>query len=121
MSQFIINIQNTTTVDPVYSERVSPHRSLIYSQIKYVYSEYTALVKTFCCTDPFTINGIDCNKLWFKIFFRKKVFYKLIIRVWKSEATLISLSIIESKYKLRAVFCLMTSLLTQFFTHSKWS
>ncbi len=76
----------TTTVDPVYSspvysslgysspvysspvysplgysERVSPHRSLIYSQIKYVYSEYPALVNTFCCTDSFTINGIDCK------------------------------------------------------------
>jgi hypothetical protein len=51
---------NTNTVDPVYSERLSPHRSLIYSQIKYVYSEYPAQVNTFCCTDPFTINGIDC-------------------------------------------------------------
>jgi hypothetical protein len=45
---------------PTYSERVSPHRLLIYSQIKYVYSEYQALVNIFCCTDPFAINGIDC-------------------------------------------------------------
>jgi hypothetical protein len=46
---------------PVNSERVSPHRSLIYSQIKYIYSEYPVIVNTFCCTDPFTINGIDCS------------------------------------------------------------
>ncbi len=50
------------TVDPgyselSYSERVSPHRSLIYSEIKYVYSEYPALMNTFCCTDSFTITG----------------------------------------------------------------
>jgi hypothetical protein len=25
-----------------------------------VYSEYPAQVNTFCCTDPLTINGIDC-------------------------------------------------------------
>jgi hypothetical protein len=69
------------TVDPVYSERgyseytlivyhtVSLHRSLVYSQIKYVYSEYPALVNTFCYTDPFTINGIDCNlKAWVLLF-----------------------------------------------------
>ncbi len=35
------------TVDPVYSSLG--------------YSEYPAQVNTFCCTDPFTINGIDCN------------------------------------------------------------
>jgi hypothetical protein len=29
------------TVDPVYSERVSSHRSLIYSQIKYVYKHFS--------------------------------------------------------------------------------
>ncbi len=52
---------DSNTVDPVYSERVSPHRSLIYNQIKYVYSEYSALMNTFCCTDSFTINVIDCN------------------------------------------------------------
>jgi hypothetical protein len=65
------------TVDPVYSERGSPHRSLIYSQIKYVYSEYPALVNTFCCTDPFTINGVNCileiyyalNLLFFEHFY----------------------------------------------------
>jgi hypothetical protein len=34
------------TVDPVYSELG--------------YSEYPALMNTFCCTDLFTINGIDC-------------------------------------------------------------
>jgi hypothetical protein len=34
----------------------------IYSEIKHVYSEYPALVNTFCCTDSFTINGIDCTK-----------------------------------------------------------
>jgi hypothetical protein len=58
------------TVGPVYSELGYSEYplignwflrlgSLIYSQIKYVYSEYLALVDTFCCTDPFTINGID--------------------------------------------------------------
>jgi len=40
------------TVDPVYSlldysERVSPHRSLINSETKYVSSEYPGLVDTF--------------------------------------------------------------------------
>jgi len=44
------------TVDPVYSERVLQHRSLIYSKIKYVYSEYSALVN-----GSFTINGFNCN------------------------------------------------------------
>ncbi len=38
---------------------LSSHRSLIYSQIKYVYSEYPAQVNTF----SFTINGIDCNSI----------------------------------------------------------
>jgi hypothetical protein len=46
---------------PAYSERVSSHQSLIYSEIKYVYSEYSVLMNTFCCINPFTINGIDCT------------------------------------------------------------
>jgi hypothetical protein len=57
---------------PSYSERVSPHRSLICSQIKYVYSEYPAKTNTFCRTDPFTINGIDCMyQNWNQVFFEK--------------------------------------------------
>jgi hypothetical protein len=54
---------NSIQFKPVYSEHsyreyllivvsVSPHRSLIYSQIKYVYSEYTSLVNTFFLHRP---------------------------------------------------------------------
>ncbi len=65
------SLMKRSTVDLVYNElgysesacsdRVSPHRSLIYSKIKYVYSEYMSLVNYFCCTDPFIINEIDCS------------------------------------------------------------
>jgi hypothetical protein len=55
---------DSVLVNTTYSERVSPHRSLICSQIKYVYSEYMSLVNTFCCTDGlFTINEMDCIEL----------------------------------------------------------
>ncbi len=44
---FIVNslIVNTRLV---MKTRVSPHRSLIYSQIKYVYSEYPVIVSKLC-------------------------------------------------------------------------
>ncbi len=76
---------NVGTVDPVCSElgyseyplivNEFPHRSLIYSQIKYVYSEYPALVNILCCTDPFTINGIDCIIEYQKILNTKDYIY----------------------------------------------